>query len=823
MATIHRRNLLMLFGFSAALWLPTCGLWDLWGPDEGRYAQVAKELLGRGDWLLLTLNGEPYDQKPPLPFWIYAGMTWLNGGAVSPWALRVPPVLFAIATVLMTYGIGAKRCGARCGLIAALVLMTSMEFLEAAPAVELNTMYAGWITLALFAWLTRPVPDSMSLRRAALFWFALAGAFFTKGPLAFFVVASAVLTEAVAARSWSRIRMLRPAAGGVLLAAAIGGWFWGQSAQAGAGFVAEQIREQTLERFFEGTHEEPFWYYFPRLFTSVFAPWGVLLVPAGVVIWRHRSRALTALRPIVGWTLWPFLFLCLASGKRQSYLLPLLPGLALIVGWYLSRARIGAQWHARVKQVATVSFFALVAAAFVAAVLAAAAWPWLWNRGVYLRASHAPWLGVASAALACAGLWTGRLKPTPRSSLASAIILILFSAAANYAFLRPTLNPRKSSRGFAQDLTSYLKSRDLDPAVAAIGKGSKPEYHAHGGYRIESLDWDEAESAATEPEVVVVRAKDWNEWKRLPMATRYEVARRDVASGDELIVFGRRSTKAAPSFAQESIALAFAGDTGTGKPRVRKIAERIAAVHDEHRLAGVFLAGDNFYGEKTFEESVDYRFMKPFAPVITRNIPFFAALGNHDHRDGMLEEEVQFPLFNMQGRRYYSKSFGKGAVTVFVLDSVLLSNDPEQFIWFRNELAATNSAWKILVLHYPLEASEFAHGPDRELNRLLTPVITAEHDVDIVISGHNHVYERRAIKHGIKHITVGGSGRLDDDEPFPEDSQRLAGYNEKLSFLWMKIEGDKIRAQALNEDGEVVDEVRLQDMKNLERLRLIDS
>ena len=62
-----RKHLLMLYGACVVLWYWTCGLWDLWGADEGRYAQVAKELLGRKNWFFLTVHGEPYDQKPPLP------------------------------------------------------------------------------------------------------------------------------------------------------------------------------------------------------------------------------------------------------------------------------------------------------------------------------------------------------------------------------------------------------------------------------------------------------------------------------------------------------------------------------------------------------------------------------------------------------------------------------------------------------------------------------------------------------------------------------------------------------------------------------------
>lgn len=146
----------LLLALCLGLWSWTAGLWDLWDADEGRYAQVAHELLGRGNWLLLTLQGEPYDQKPPLPFWIFAAMLKVNGGEISTWLLRLPPILFAMATVFLTWSIGRRRLGERAGLMAAVVLLTTAQFAGDAPSVELNVMLTGWVTLGLWAWLTRP-------------------------------------------------------------------------------------------------------------------------------------------------------------------------------------------------------------------------------------------------------------------------------------------------------------------------------------------------------------------------------------------------------------------------------------------------------------------------------------------------------------------------------------------------------------------------------------------------------------------------------------------------------------------------------------------
>src|SRR5688572_28518224 len=82
-----RRDLLILSLLCAVTFWWNYGLWDLWGPDEGRYVQIARELLGRSNWFLLTVHGESYDQKPPLPFWLFAWMLKLGHGAVNVWLI----------------------------------------------------------------------------------------------------------------------------------------------------------------------------------------------------------------------------------------------------------------------------------------------------------------------------------------------------------------------------------------------------------------------------------------------------------------------------------------------------------------------------------------------------------------------------------------------------------------------------------------------------------------------------------------------------------------------------------------------------------------
>ena len=159
-------HLPILIAASALLWILPGFLWDIRGPDEGRYVQIAKEILASGNWLELTLQGLPYDQKPPLTFWLLALMIKAGNGALISGLLRLPSAVSATIIVAMTYLLGRRFWSARAGWFAACALMTSFGFYDDAPTIELNMLFTAPIIGAIYLWLTRPNRDSCSWPRA---------------------------------------------------------------------------------------------------------------------------------------------------------------------------------------------------------------------------------------------------------------------------------------------------------------------------------------------------------------------------------------------------------------------------------------------------------------------------------------------------------------------------------------------------------------------------------------------------------------------------------------------------------------------------------
>lgn len=247
------------------------------------------------------------------------------------------------------------------------------------------------------------------------------------------------------------------------------------------------------------------------------------------------------------------------------------------------------------------------------------------------------------------------------------------------------------------------------------------------------------------------------------------------------------------------------GDAGTGGPHTAALARQMAAIADRQPVAAVLLLGDNLLGWTPFRFAVSGRFLEPFRPILERKIPFHAILGNHDYSRGRVEAELRSAFFGMGGRRYYKETFGGGLLAVFAIDSRLAQRSPQQAQWLREELAKSTARWNVLLTHEPMQASAIHHKSRPKLRRALEPILKTGPGIDLVLSGHNHLYERRVVHDGIQHLTVGCGGKLYRKKDFPPDEARVVGYKATRSFLAMRFDAEEIACQAIDETGVVID------------------
>jgi len=208
----------------------------------------------------------------------------------------------------------------------------------------------------------------------------------------------------------------------------------------------------------------------------------------------------------------------------------------------------------------------------------------------------------------------------------------------------------------------------------------------------------------------------------------------------------------------------------------------------------VIMLGDNIYGGHSTQD-FSLKFEQPYKVLLDAGVQFYAALGNHDD-----PSERFYKPFNMAGQRYYA--YSKGNVRFIGLDSNYM--DPPQLNWLEKELqGAESSPWKIVYFHHPLYSDGKFHGPDTDLRAHLEPMFE-KYGVNVVLSGHDHVYERIKPQHGTYYFVLGNAGELrrHDLKPSPET---VAGFDEDRCFMVTEIAGDLLYFQTISRAGQIVD------------------
>jgi 3',5'-cyclic AMP phosphodiesterase CpdA len=243
-----------------------------------------------------------------------------------------------------------------------------------------------------------------------------------------------------------------------------------------------------------------------------------------------------------------------------------------------------------------------------------------------------------------------------------------------------------------------------------------------------------------------------------------------------------------------SVKFAVIGDSGQPGSGQTAIAKQMAAWRTRFPFEFVLMTGDNLYGS---ERPRDYekKFSVPYKALLDSGVKFYASLGNHDD-----SEQIQYKLFNMDGKKYYSFK-PKGGVRFFAIDSNYV--DDKQLQWLEKELAASGSDWKIAFFHHPLYSSGETHG-SADLQRGLLEPIFLKYGVNVVIAGHEHFYERLKPQKGIAYFTIGSSAKLRKGD-LRKTAMTAYGNDSEYMFMLLEIVGDEMYFQAINQKGTTID------------------
>jgi 3',5'-cyclic AMP phosphodiesterase CpdA len=207
----------------------------------------------------------------------------------------------------------------------------------------------------------------------------------------------------------------------------------------------------------------------------------------------------------------------------------------------------------------------------------------------------------------------------------------------------------------------------------------------------------------------------------------------------------------------------------------------------------VIMLGDNMYGGQQPSDFVR-KFEQPYAALLGANVKFQASLGNHDR-----PENASYGPFNMNGQRYYT--YVRKNVRFLALDSTLM--DRKQLDWLDATLRDSREDWKVCYFHHPLYSNASRHGSSIDLRLLMEPIFL-KNGVNVVFSGHDHVYERLRPQKGIYYFVSGAAGQLRRGNMEPSE-QTAASFDQDQSFMLVEVAGLDMFFQCISRTGRVVD------------------
>lgn len=303
--------------------------------DETRYAEIPREMLETGNWVLPHLNFEPYYDKPPMLYWLCATSYLLFG--ISEWSARLVPAIAALLTLATTMFFASRWFNRKVGLFSGAVLMLSVGFAFVSRYLLIDGLFAFLVTLGLCTSL-----EAIRAKRIRMSWWLASAVItglgiLTKGPLAVVLWLPPIFAIAWISESYARIKVRHYVVYLGTSVAVAAPWFLAVARQ-DANFLTEFFVEHNLHRFAGGFHDRPIWYFIPVLLVAGH-PWSFLSIPFTRFMLSDSNETRANRPPVLGflvlWSCWSFLFFSLSKCKLPTYLLPSAPAFAMMIGYFL--------------------------------------------------------------------------------------------------------------------------------------------------------------------------------------------------------------------------------------------------------------------------------------------------------------------------------------------------------------------------------------------------------------------------------------------------------------------------------------------------------
>ncbi len=325
-------KLLLLALIYALLWFGTLHYRHLIPSDEGRYAEMAREMLVTGDWVTPRYNGYLYFEKPPLQIWATA--LAFKAFGIGEWQARLWTALTGFLTILMIGFTSAKVYGARAGFLAAVVLAASPMWIISGHVNSLDMGLSAFLVAALCSLLLAQHTHHVKSTRNWMWlcWGFMALATLSKGLIGIVIPAMVFLAYSISKWDWRIWRRLYLVSGTLLFLLICAPWFILVS-QRNPQFLEFFFIHEHLQRFTQDDHSRtgPIYYFLPLLIIG-FLPW-ILQIPGAILkAWSARRPTFSSSWLLTCWAVVIFAFFSISHSKLPGYIIPIFPALAILVG-----------------------------------------------------------------------------------------------------------------------------------------------------------------------------------------------------------------------------------------------------------------------------------------------------------------------------------------------------------------------------------------------------------------------------------------------------------------------------------------------------------
>lgn len=288
--------------------------------------------------------------------------------------------------------------------------------------------------------------------------------------------------------------------------------------------------------------------------------------------------------------------------------------------------------------------------------------------------------------------------------------------------------------------------------------------------------------------LAILTSLGWSNWRYIDAYLENDIGPPDHS----------QTTPVTAALNQPALHLAVVGDVGTGGQAEYRTAAVIDKLEQQSEFDALLLLGDNVY-DNGDPSQLEATVFDPFAPVLDGGTNLIAVLGNHDVDGGF--GDAQAAALGMPGRWYTTQT---EPATIVALDSTQADNET-QLAWLRTTLANTTTQWTIVIMHHPAYSAGW-HGGDPAVQANFVPLFE-EYGVDLVLSGHDHDYQRSKKINGVTYVVTGAGAKL-----------RATGHDEFTAISWsthnfvdLAIHQDRIDAQAVDHNERAIDTFTLRD------------